>query len=567
MNTTLISQSKKTAAILACALLSLAAQSTRAADDIPVTIRIDASKPTGDLHPITRFFGYDECNNTYQKYGMELLGELGKLGGDQVYIRCHHLLTSGDGTSAMKWGSTNAYTVDANGKPVYDFTIVDKIFDTYMQNGVKPYVQLGFMPKDLSTRPDLYPTTITPDTRVPADAGQAYPPKDYNKWRDLCRAWTAHCVERYGKAEVEKWYWEVWNEPDISYWKGKPADYFKLYDYAVDGVRAALPAARVGGPEAASSVPFVRNFLEHCARGDNEATGKKGSPIDFISFHAKGSPVFTDDHVRMGISNQLNRIDRNFAVVASFPEFKNLPIVIGESDPDGMAARPISEAKGLGYRNTTLFSSYTAATLSRTYELAASHGVNIEGALTWSFEFENKPYFIGYRVLASNGIDLPVMNVFRIYGKVSGQQLHVDSSAALPVQDMMRAGVRATPDINAVASVSPTQLSIITTNYFDDDVAGPAAAIDLNVTGLPHSSGDATLTEYRIDADHSNAYNLWLSMGSPQSPSPEQYAKLKAAGQLATMGDPQTIHIADGAATLHLNLPRQAVSLLLLQWH
>ncbi len=250
------------AASIVIALAMSAGNAARAAtleSDLHVTMSIDAAADVGPLHPIWRFFGYDECNFTYMKYGKELLGELGKIGDEQVYIRCHHLMSSGDGTPGMKWGSTGIYSEDTQGNPVYSWTIVDRIFDTYLAAGVQPYVQLGFMPKDLSTHPDLYPVDVSLDKRVPENAGQAYPPKDYNKWRELIRRWVEHSVERYGKAEVEKWYWEVWNEPDISYWKGKPEEYFKLYDYAVDGVRRS---ASNGARRRARSGEF-REICEH----------------------------------------------------------------------------------------------------------------------------------------------------------------------------------------------------------------------------------------------------------------------------------------------------------------
>ena len=200
--------------------------------------------------------------------------------------------------------------------------------------------------------------------RAPVEGGQSYPPKDYAKWGELAFQWAKHCVEKYGQAEVEKWYWEVWNEPNIGYWHGTPEDFFKLYDYAVDGVRRALPNARVGGPETAGGPGgnFLREFLTHCAHGTNYVTGKIGSPLDFISFHAKGSPVFINGHVRMGMASQLRNIDDAFAVIAAFPEFKNTPIVIGESDPEGCAAcRDPQDA----YRNGTMYSSYTAASFPR----------------------------------------------------------------------------------------------------------------------------------------------------------------------------------------------------------
>ena len=159
--------------------------------------------------------------------------------------------------------------------------------------------------------------------------------------------------------EVEKRVLGVWNEPNIRYWRGTREEFLKLHDYAIAGVRRALPTARVGGPEwRGGGGSFPREFLQHCVRGTNYATGQIGSPLDFIAFHAKGSPVFTNGHVRMGMANQLQNIHDAFAVIAAFPEFRDKPIVIGESDPEGCAAcREPRDA----YRNGTMYSSYTAA--------------------------------------------------------------------------------------------------------------------------------------------------------------------------------------------------------------
>ncbi len=151
------------------------------------------------------------------------------------------------------------------------------------------------MPEALSTHPQNYPHHPPVNKKADVAGGQSYPPKDYAKWGELVYQWTKHCVEKYGADEVNQWYWEVWNEANISYWHGTTQDYCKLYDYAVDGVRRALPTARVGGPETAGDAgQWTREFLEHCLRGTNYVTGKIGSPLDFFSFHAKGSPAFVD---------------------------------------------------------------------------------------------------------------------------------------------------------------------------------------------------------------------------------------------------------------------------------
>ncbi len=414
-------------------LAALGDEPEAAEREFPVAIRVDATKARGALNPAWRFFGYDEPNYTYMKDGKKLLSQLAALSPETVYVRAHNLLTSGDGTPALKWGSTGVYSEDADGRPRYDWTIVDRIFDTYRERGMRPYVQIGFMPEALSTKPQPYQHSWTPGGRNSISTGWAYPPKDYARWGELVHQWVRHSVERYGRDEVERWYWEVWNEPNILYWRGTPEEYHALYDHAVDGVKRALPTARVGGPHVAGtkspqSTRFLRDFLEHCLRGKNHATGKTGAPLDFIAFHAKGAPRVADGHVVMGIAAQLQDIDRGFEVVASYPELKDRPIIIGESDPDGCAACPATLYPQNGYRNSTLYASYTAATFARKYALAERHGVNFEGAVTWAFEFEDQPYFAGFRVLASNGIALPVLNVFRMFGLMGGTRLETEST-------------------------------------------------------------------------------------------------------------------------------------------
>ncbi|HEV8430376.1 MAG TPA: hypothetical protein VGQ41_20900 [Pyrinomonadaceae bacterium] len=540
-------------------------QTTTQARPFPVNIHIQASQKQGELKPIWRFFGADEPNFAYMRDGKKLIAELGSLAPGSVYFRTHNLLTTGDGTPALKWGSTNAYTEDEQGRPVYNWTILDQIFDTYLKHGVKPYVQVGFMPKALSTKPEPYQHRWTPTARYEEIyTGWAYPPKDYAKWAELVYQWTRHCVARYGRSEVESWYWEVWNEGNIGYWRGTPEEFRKLHDYAIDAIKRALPTARVGGPDTAGSGgQFTRDFIQHVLRGTNYATGKTGTPLDFVAFHAKGAPQFVDGHVRMGIANQLSTIDAGFRLVASYPETKDKPIVIGESDPDGCAA---CQGSQLGYRNSTMYSSYTAASFARIHDLAARHGVNVEGALTWAFEFEDQPFFAGFRVLATNGIDLPVLNVFRMFSKMKGQRIAIQSDGAVPLDSILKNGVREQADVSALASLDRNRLSVLMWHYHDDDVAGPDAAVNLVIEHLPLMSRKVRLSQYRIDAERSNAFNAWKRMGSPANPSVKQVAQLQKAGQLENFGKRQSLSINRGSTSLQLTLPRQAVALLVIEW-
>lgn len=541
-----------------------ASESAAPPSPLPVSIQVDAAAPLGALRPIWRFFGADEPNYATLPDGQKLLADIGALRPGQTYFRAHNMLCTGDGTPALKWGSTNIYTEDAAGNPIYDFTIVDAIFDSYLARGVRPLVQLGFMPQALSTQGEgPYQHSWRPGLRYKdIITGWAYPPKSYDKWRELAYEWTRHCVERYGRAEVEQWYFEVWNEPNGDYWKGTPEEFRKLHDYAIDGVRRALPTARVGGAHTAGAGgKFHREFLDHALRGTNFATGQTGTPLDFVAFHAKGWPTFVDGHVRMGISAQLRGLDEGFSMIASYPELRDRPVIIGESDPDGCAA---CQGPQLGYRNGTMYSSYTAAVFARHLDLADRHKINLEGAVTWAFEFENEPWFAGFRVLATNGITLPVFNVFRMFSRMDGQRLPVVSSGAVPLDELMKDGVRGAPDVSALASLDGKKLCVLAWHYHDDDLPGPDAAINLALSGLPVGAGRARVTHYRIDRDHSNAFATWQKQGSPQLPTAEQYASLEVSSQLQQLVPPALVPLDDGRLALPLTLPRQAVSLLVI---
>ncbi len=552
------------AAVLTAGTVHVSLQSGR------VVIQVDADERKGPMTPMWAFFGYDEPNYTYMKDGQALLTELAALSPAPVYVRAHNLLTTGDGTPALKWGSTNAYTEDASGRPIYDWTIVDRIFDEYIKRGMKPLVEIGFMPQALSTKPEPYKHSWRPGAKYgEIFTGWAYPPRDYDKWRELVHQWARHAVARYGRAEVESWYWQVWNEPDIGYWQGTREEYFKLHDYAADGLRRALPTARIGGPHTTNpnnerAREFLRAFLEHCVRGTNYATGKTGSPLDYVGFHAKGAPRVVEGHVRMNMANQLRAIADGFRTVASFPELRRLPVIIGESDPEGCAACSVATNPENAYRNGTMYSSYTAAQIARTYEIADAEAVTLRGSVTWAFEFENQPYFAGFRDLATNGLDKPVLNVFRMLGRMAGDRVAVESSGARRLADVLESSIRDAPDVNALASRNGQAIAVLVWNYHDDDVPRPAAGVDLTISGVPVPK--VTVTHYRVDEDHGNSYAAWKRMGSPQSPTAAQVAELRAAAALKELQPAAAAQVTGGAVTLSFDLPAQGVSLVRLTW-
>ncbi len=555
---------------LATVLLGVAAALPGAAQT-PVSINVDLTKPEGVYKPIYSWFGYDEGNYTTMKRGTELLRELHDLSPVPVYIRAHHLLTSGDGVAELKWSSTNVFTLDANGKPVYNFKILDGIFDEFKAAGVRPMVELGFMPKDLAA--DLPERQVPYQVHYPKSTisgASNNPPKDYKVWGELVRKVTEHLVQRYGKDAVNTWYFEVWNEPDIDYWHTTPENYYKLYDYAVAGVKAALPTAKVGGPASTgpSSVKartFFDNFLKH-VNTDKSAANGGAIPMDFISFHVKGLPKIVDGHVQMGLKKELNDTNEGFKTIAKYSKFIHLPIILSEADPEGCAACSSKVNPSNNYRNGPLYPVYTAAALKGMFELEDRNKVNLISMLSWSFEFEDKDYFEGFRSLATNGIDKPVINVFRMAGLMSGERVATTSTGKQTLDSIMQSGVGQAPDIDGMATKAEREAAVMLWNYHDDDLPAAGAQVTVTVKGIPAGVHRVLLEHYRIDENHSNAYTVWKAMGSPQSPSVEQYAKLKAAGQLELLDSPRWLDVEGGKVAIPAEMPRQATSLMHLKW-
>ncbi|QIL38255.1 beta-xylosidase [Pedobacter sp. HDW13] len=527
-------------------------------------IEVNFDQQIAPMKPVWAWFGYDEPNYTYMKDGQKLLTEISKLSPVPVYVRAHNLLTSGDGTPALKWGSTNAYTEDAKGNPVYNWKIVDQIFDTYVKRGMKPLAQIGFMPEALSTHPIPYQHQWKPGAKYSViETGWAYPPKDYQKWSNLVYEWVKHSVARYGKAEVESWYWEVWNEPDGAYWKGTQAEFFKLYDYAADGLKRALPNARIGGANVTGGASkYLDAFIKHCLSDTNYVTGKIGSPLDAVLFHAKGSPRVVNGTVVMDIRAQLRNMESNYRVIAKYPQLKNIPVIIGESDPEGCAACGMATNPENAYRNGTMYSSYTAASFARLYALTDLYKINLLGAVTWSFEFENQPWFAGFRDLATNGVDKPVLNVFRMFGMMKGSRVATTSNRMYELRSVLDSSIRKSQtDIGALAAKAEKSASVLVWNYHDEDKTGTQDSVKVMLNNL--AAKTVTLTEYRIDGDNSNAYEVWKKMGSPQNPDSKQIALLEKAGQLKMVGKPVKRSNLKGVEIL---LPRQGVSFLKLDW-
>jgi xylan 1,4-beta-xylosidase len=545
---------------LTAGLLALA-WPARAQTPATVNVSVDATAAGTPLERVWPFHGYDEINYTTTPEGEALLGVIAAAHTAPVHVRSHFLLNTGDGTPAMKWGSTNVYTEDAAGNPIYSWTLTDGIMDAITATGAFPFVELGFMPEALSTNPIPYRNSST----TTLDGGCFYPPTDYTKWADLIRAWAMHADGRYPNVPAT-WLWELWNEPDGGYWNGTLADYAKLYDYTEAALHAVLPNAALGGPAVAGAGgSFLPQFLEHCATGINAVTGGIGTRLDLVSFHAKGSVAISGDHIEMDLGNQLRLHRAGFSAVA-LSQFKSTPIYITEADPDGCAACPVGDTPADAYRTSPAYGAYEIAMMKHSLELEAQMGVELGGLLTWAFTFPGTPYFAGYRVLASNGVNLPVLSAFQLLGRLDGTRLPLTSSGAHALDDILANGVRAEPEIDGLATLDGAGIQVLVWNYHDDLVAVAATPVHLAVAVPAGFGSSARVSHLRVDESHGDAYTVWVSQGMPASPSDAQIAALQRAMDPALLVPDGTVAVtADGSVGVDFDLPRFGVSLITIQ--
>jgi xylan 1,4-beta-xylosidase len=346
-------------------------------------------------------------------------------------------------------------------------------------------------------------------------------------------------------------------------------EYFKLYDYTADAVKRALPSARIGGPTSTSpgwnkAADFLKTFLQHCVDGKNCATGKTGSPLDYITFHAKGNPKVVNNQVQMNMSAELKDVQKGFEIINEFPSLKHLPVMIGEFDPEGCAACSVDYSPENAYRNGTMYSSYTAAAFAQLYKMARKYNINLVGAVSWSFEFENQRWFGGFRDLSTNGVDKPVLNVFRMLGKMKGDMLAVNNPDGLSLQAIVDSSVRHQSYVDALATIDADAMYVMLWNYHDDEQTKTEAWINVALKNI--DAKKASVSSYLVDKNHSNAYTKWQQMGSPQQPSKQQIIDLQNAGQLTRNISNQKFQTINGNLSYHFKLQGQGVALLKVSW-
>ena len=536
----------------------------------PVSVTVDASKWLGKLEHNWNYVGYDECNYTHSPGGIELISKLGKL-EKPYYLRAHHMLCTGNCHGFYKWGSTNVYTEDENGKPVYDFSVINKMCDIWLANNCKPFFEIGFMPMELS---DIDLAAVNPWGRYSEykKRGWNRPPKDYDKWYDLIHALTTNLVRRYGEKELESWYFEMWNEPDIIYWTGTHEEFCKLYDYTEAAIHDVMPTARFGGPATCGAMSydsnaanFLRDFLRHTKSGTNYKSGKTGTRLDFTTFHTKGAGYTFTTSPKLDKTPSIKRLLDQVRICGNVIKecgYDDLECVLSEADPDGWAAGGRFDNPVFDFRNTEYYASYTASAYKNIFDIGEEMGIDFR-PMAWAFMFEGERCFEGTRTFTTQGIDKAMFNTFKMYAKLGHQRVEMTSSRDQnPEQYNDFWGEDSGAEIDGWATLTGTKsMEVLLYCHEDTWERDSTYHIELAAENLPFE-GPYKVTHYRIDKNHSNAYAEWVHQGRPDYPVGDQYAAIKARDGLELLCPVEVVAPLDGKLKLEFDMPVKSLSLI-----
>lgn len=522
----------------------------------PARFRLDCSRKGTPLKGIWRSFGYDEINWTYSPRGKQIYKEIGSLSAEPYYTRCHNTFTSGNSLSIPTRGSTNVCTGVTNAQLSLDFSVLDQVLDTVSQHGCRPIVELGFMPDSLAAGGAPKPSY---DYRGPEC--WRYPPANYHRWRELVRATVEHCVQRYGADEVSTWYWEVWNEPDNpGFFKGNIKDYCKMYDFAVAGALEAFSGIRIGGPGLAIDTKFLRKFLRHCLDGKNRATGEKGTRLDFISCHAKGTewPLKGRPFVMPSLGKIFQHIRRYANVLAGFPEFKEVPILLDECDMAVATNFGVYDFPELVINNNEYYPIFIVRMAKYLWDFIAARDLPVQFFTTWAYYFEGKRFFEGNRALFTNeNIRKPVLNAFALLERLGDEHLTMTRLG----EDVRPNDYQHFPAIDGFATGSGDRLSIVLWNFQEKYPARENERVHVEVVGAAFPK-PPKVRQWCIDKNHSNSHTAWQMLGAPQDPTPEQIAQIKSRSELQNTEFAGELKFENDSVVFDLELPAHSVILL-----
>jgi xylan 1,4-beta-xylosidase len=425
-------------------------------------------------HVWEQMFGSGRANLALRSHYADDI-HLVKKAADFRYVRFHGIFDDDNGV----------YDEDAQGNPIYNWSYVDQIYDGLLAQGVRPFVELGFMPKKLASSQTLHAFWYHPNPS---------PPKDYAKWDALITAFTKHLIDRYGIGEVSQWYFEVWNEPNLDFWTGKPTQstYFELYDHTARALKAVSPLIRVGGPASAQAA-WVGDMIAHATQNH--------IPLDFVSTHVYGNDssqnVFHDDRPvapHQMVSAAIESVHNEIKASAR----PDIPLIWSEFNATYMNQQEITDSIYMG--------PWLADTISQCDGL-------VQMMSYWSFSdvFEEQgivktPFYGGYGIVAEDDIPKPAYNVFAALHELGDERLPAPKNQAL------------------VTRRADGTLVIAAWNLVEPGATAPAKTLTLDLKGV---AADARATIHRVDAEHGDTLDAWKNMGSPAWPTRAQITELR----------------------------------------
>lgn len=483
-------------ALLGLVALRPAAAAQAAAPVLDVRVNVDAGSPGRPFpHFWEKMFGSGRAVLALRADYRADLTRVKRATGF-TYVRAHGILDRGVGV----------FHLDKKGRPVYNFSYVDQIYDGLLARGVKPFVELSFMPPDLDSHPKapkpLFYHLI------------ASPPKSYRLWDGLIRAFARHLVQRYGIDQVASWYFEVWNEPNIAFWNGTPAQrtYFKLYDHTARDLKSVSPRLRVGGPATANAA-WVPAFLEHAH--------KDHIPVDFVSTHAYGDPC-----------GPVSKVHRQ---ILDSP-YPHMPFILSEFNATALTVPDMLDSVYMG--------PYLARVI---HECAGKVDMMSYWAFSDVFEEQGvvrKPFYGGYGLIAEDRIPKPAFNAFLMLHKLGHRRLAAGSGPVLATR--RRDGGVVLALWNYAPPVSTKTI------YVRGRPKGPVKRFVVHVS---HLGAIRSATVWRLDRDHGNVIRAFDAMGRPAYPTRAQILALRRAARMAPAG-----RIAVRGGTFSLKIPPQGLA-------
>jgi xylan 1,4-beta-xylosidase len=551
----------------------------------PVRVDVDASAVEGELTRLWTSIGYDEINWTYTPRGRDVLATLAGFGDGPYLVRSHYMFCSGTGMGLPHWGAGNVYHEHADGTPWFDFQLLDRVYDTVVELGHVPIVELGFTPRalvpdDAGQRFAFQPGSPTQYSEYEA-GWWSFPPKSLTRWAELVSATAEHAARRYGRARVADWYWEVWNEPDIGYWRGGVEEYLQLYRASAEAIRSVLPDAKVGGPATtgdltpvaglpAAGPDFLGSFLDFC-------TGQS-VPLDFVTFHTKGAyfrpwrsylpPGEVSQPQSPSMVKMLREVRHSLRQVAERPALADAECLADECDASVPAHHGLFDNSNFNYRNTEYFPVFQVSLMKKLIDLPETRAARLRAATAWAFYIEGERCFEGTRSLVTyGGIEKPVLNAYRLLGRLGRLRLRATSSAGWPVRLIDEAlideaqSVPEEVDVLAAKSAGGVVTALVW-RHDDDQHRADQAERPVRVTIRGLGNEPVLVRQWRIDSAHGSTYRAWRALGAPDYPSQADIEQVADAGRLRQF-EPERLELPSGGEiAMDLSLPLPSVSLL-----